>query len=423
MDRDPLSQKARRLGPPPISWMMQFTLEHPDSISLAAGFVDQETLPTRAVLACCRSILKDEEQGRAALQYGTTIGHRSLRESILGLLADETGIAAETHNLTPDNVVVTTGSQPVLYLVTEALVDPGDVVIIADPSYFVYMGILDGVGADVRGVPIESDGMSIDGLRRLIRQLREEGKLERLKLIYVVSYFQNPSGVTMSEKKRRALVDLVRELRSEAPVHILEDGAYRELRYAGRDVCPVKAFDSENDLVVYAGTFCKPFSAGLKTGYGVLPERLLESVLYQKGNLNFGSSNFTQYVIDEAIRSGRYQRHRNVVRKGYKAKLKAMLDALEEFMPDSARWLTPKGGLYVWAAAPAAIDTGREGDFFKRAVDNGVLYVPGEFCFYPEPGRDKPRNWMRLSFGVATAENVHEGVRRLAETLKACLAG
>ena len=423
MKQTALSKKAQRIGPPPISWMMKIALENPDLISLAAGFVDQETLPTRAVLACCRNILKEEVRGKAALQYGTTIGHPGLRESILNMLAEEEGITAEGNSITADNVVVTTGSQAILYLCTEALVDPGDVVIISDPSYFVYMGILQGVGADVRGVQIEDDGISVDGVRRVVEQLREEGKLDRLKLIYVVSYFQNPSGVTMSEKKRKALFDVVKGLRDEAPVYILEDGAYRELRYYGNKVAPIKLLDTENDEVIYAGTFCKPFSAGLKTGYGILPDRLLDAVLYQKGNLNFGSSNFTQCIIDEAIRTGKYRRHVNVVRRGYKVKLKAMLDALDEFMPDRVRWLTPKGGLYVWAATPTSIDTGAEGEFFKKAVDKGVLYAPGEFCFYPEPGREKPRNWMRLSFGVATPENVREGIRRLAEAVKETLAG
>ena len=422
MKHNALSKKAQRTETPAISRMLNIALENPDLISLAAGFVDQETLPTRAVLACCRAVLKEEARGKAALQYGTTIGHPGLRESILALLAEEEGFTTEGNNVTPDNVVVTTGSQAVLYLTTECLVDPGDVVIVSDPSYFVYMGILQGVDADVRGVQIEDDGMSIAGLRRVIEQLRSEGKLNRLKLIYVVSYFQNPSGVTMSEKKRKELFELVKETRAEAPVHILEDGAYREQRYYGKKVPPIKLFDTKNDTVIYAGTFSKSFSAGLKTGYGILPDELLDPVLYQKGNLNFGSSNFTQCIIDEAIRTGKYKRHVNAVRKGYKAKLNVMLEALEEFMPEQVRWLTPKGGLYVWAATPAAIDTGHEGDFFNKAVDKGMLYIPGEFCFCPEPDRDKPKNWMRLSFGVETPENVREGIRRLAEAVKETLA-
>lgn len=423
MDKPFLSRKAQRTQPPLISWLMKATLENPKLISLAVGFVDQDTLPTRAALACCRSILNDEPRGKAALQYGTTIGLPSLRESILQLLAAEEGLTAERNRITPGHVVVATGSQSILYLVTEVLIDEGDVVILSDPSYFVYMGILQGVGADVRGVPIEADGMSITALRRLIDGLRGEGKLNRLKLIYEATYFQNPSGVTMSEKKRKALFDLVREIRADAPVFIIEDAAYRELRYSGKAEPPIKLFDTANDSVVYTGTFCKPFSAGLKTGYGILPDSLLAPVLNEKGNLDFGSSNFTQCLIDEAIRSGRYARHVRLVRRGYKRKLQIILDALKEHMPEQVRWLTPKGGLYIWAAVPESIDTGPSGDFFKRAVQKGILYVPGEFCFYPEPGRTKPRNWMRLSFGVESPDNVREGIRRLAETVKETIAG
>ena len=416
MPRNPLSAKAQRTGPPPISWLMSRALEAPDLISLAVGFVDQETLPTRAVLACCRTILRDEPRGRAALQYGTTIGLPAFRESILRLLAED-GLTPEDHGVTPDHVVVTTGSQSLLYLVTDVLVDPGDVVIIGDPSYFVYMGILEGVGADVRGVTVDEDGMSIADLRRVIRQLRKQGKLDRLKLLYVVSYFQNPSGATLSAKKRRELFGLVQGLRDEAPVYVLEDGAYRELRYVGRRIPPIKALDTRNEIVAYAGTFCKSFSAGLKTGYGVLPDALLGPVLHQKGNLDFGSPHFNQCVIDEAIRSGKYSRHVRAVRRGYKAKLRVMLDALEEFMPDGVTWVIPKGGLYIWAAMPESVDTGMDGELFQRAVDKGVLYVPGEFCYYPEPGRAKPRNRMRLSFGVDTPDNLREGIRRLAEAV------
>jgi 2-aminoadipate transaminase len=421
MAGNPLSQKAQRVGPPPISWLMKARLENPDLISLAVGFVDQDTLPTKAALACCRAVLTDEPRGKAALQYGTTAGLPALRGSILDMLAGEERWDPAAHGVTPDHVVVTTGSQSLLYLVTEVLVDPGDVVILGDPSYFVYMGILEGVGADVRGVAVEEDGLSIADLGRVLDDLRREGKLDRLKLIYVVSYFQNPSGVTLSAKKRRALIDLVRDLRREAPVFLLEDGAYRELRYARPKVPPVKTLDPENKLVIYAGTFCKPFSAGLKTGYGILPAPLLGPVLNEKGNLDFGSANFNQCLIDEAIRSGRYARHVRNVRRGYRAKLAGALAALRDHMPEGVSWREPKGGLYIWMTFPEGVDTGHRADLYERAVNGGVLYVPGEFCFYPEPGREKPRNCLRLSYSVEPPETVRQGIRRLAAAAREML--
>ncbi len=421
MKQNPLSEKARRTGPPPISWLMSARLDNPDLISLAVGFVDQDTLPCDDTLACCRTILEDTPRGRAALQYGSTSGLPALRESILDRLTVEAGLAPDRQGLTPDHVVVTTGSQSLLYLITEVLVDPGDVVLIGDPSYFVYMGILGSVGAEVRGVPVDENGMRIDALEDAIGWLRDEGKLGRLKLIYVVSYFQNPSGLSLSPERRRELVRLVRDIRAESPVFVLEDGAYRELRYAGPADPPVKAYDSENDLVAYAGTFCKSFSAGLKTGYGLLPDRLIEPVLNEKGNLNFGSPNFNQCILDEAIRSGLYARHVETVRAGYESKLRLACDALGEHMPEEADWIEPQGGLYIWMTLPSSIDTGPAGELFRRATDHGVLYVPGEFCFYPEPGREKPKNCLRLSFGVESPDTVREGIRRLgravAETL------
>ncbi len=422
MKFNPLSEKARRTEPPPISWLMSARLANPDLISLAAGFVDQDSLPTVDAFALCRTILEDIPRGQAALQYGTTIGLPTLRESILDRLTGEAGLAPDRQGLTPGHVVVTTGSQSLLYLVTGVLVDPGDVVIIGDPSYFVYMGILASVGADVRGVPVDENGMRIDALEGVIDQLREEGKLDRLKLIYVVSYFQNPSGLSLSLERRQALVRLAREVRDESPVFVLEDGAYRELNYSGPAISPIKAFDRDNDLVAYAGTFCKSFSAGLKTGYGLLPDLLLEPVLNEKGNLDFGSPNFNQCILDEAIRSGLYDRHVEKVRQSYQSKLGLACDALDEHMPDGVQWVEPQGGLYIWLMLPPAVNTGAKGELFRRATDHGVLYVPGEYCFYPEPDREKPKNCIRLSYGSESPDNVREGIRRLGQAITETLS-
>lgn len=419
-----LSAKARRTGEQPISRLMYEAVTRPEVISLAAGLVDHESLPTDAVRECIETVLAADASGRAALQYGTTPGLAELREAMLAHLEGLDGLTRDDWRVTPDHVVVTTGSQQGLYLVTDALVDPGDIVITSAPSYFVYTHALASFGADVRTVPMDAGGMCVDALETLLAMLAATGELDRLKLIYCVSYFQNPTGISLAADRRARLVEMVQRYSRSHRIALVEDAAYRELRYDGADAPSLKSFDRDNDFVVLAATFSKPFSPGLKTGVLVLPDGLVAPVLWQKGNHDFGSQNFVQHVLLEALRSGAYERHVAQLRETYAAKRDVMLAALEAHLGElpQVSWVRPGGGLYVWLTLPRGQDAGPDSALWQRCLDEGVMYVPGVYCYSPGEDGAAPTNEIRLSFGVASTEQITEGIRRLGVALGA-LAG
>jgi 2-aminoadipate transaminase len=411
----PLSAKARRTGDQPISYFMQQAIENPDLISLAAGLVDEESLPAAAVREALDGLLADPADARAALQYGTTPGLASLRRQVLDRYLAAEGVAAGEVNLSADDVVITTGSQQLLYLVGELLLDPGDVVLTEAPSYFVHHGLLTSHGARIVPVAMDDDGLDVDALEGRLQALERQGELGRVKLIYVCDYYQNPSGRTLGLERRRRLVEVTRRYGRQHRILVLEDAAYRELRFEGDDLPGVKRFDPTNDLVIYTSTFSKPCAPGLKTGFGILPRGLTAPLLRLKGNHDFGSNNLTQHVIDRLLASGAYDRHLTDLRAAYLRKRDAMLRALEREFGDvpGATWTRPTGGLYVWLSLPRHLDTGPNGRLLEEALREGVLYVPGEFCHAEGEGAPLPTWEARLCYGVATAEEIDEAIRRL----------
>lgn len=412
------STRSKRTPESPISYYMELALSNPSLISLAAGFVDTNSLPVAPVAKAIERLLADPRTGRAALQYGTTQGHQPLREKIVRHVCALDGIPPDAAALTDKEVVITTGSQQLLYLLSEILLDEGDIVITEAPSYFVYHSVLAGSNVRVLTVPMDDDGMNTAELGRLLERLEREGQLPRVKLIYVVDYFQNPSGRTMSLARRKELVALVRRYQQKQRILILEDAAYRELRFDGDDIPSIKSLDPRNELVIYAGTFSKPCAPGLKTGYALMPSALIEPLLRLKGNHDFGSNNLSQYVIDSLLASGEYAKHVEFLKKVYRKKRDVFLEALErEFrnLPGTT-WTTPGGGLFVWLSLPKDIATGPGGVLISNAINEGVLYIPGEFGHVNESG-PRPTHEMRLSYGDATLEQIDEGIKRLRKAV------
>jgi 2-aminoadipate transaminase len=380
--------------------------------------VDPLTLPVEPTARIAHAILSDPARGRAALQYDTTLGLAGLRRAVLGHLEHLEGKPAAAMGLSADDVLITTGSQQALYLVGDALVDPGDVVIAANPSYFVYTGTLASLGATVETVPTDEHGMDVDAVGRLLEHLEADGRLARVKFVYCTSYFDNPTGLTLSAERRPRLLDVVRRFSDRAGhrILILEDAAYRELRYDGPALPSIKSFDADNRFTVLTHTFSKPFAPGIKTGYTAMPADLIHAVLQQKGNHDFGSSSLAQHVALEAMRSGAYLAHGGLLRNAYRAKRDAMLAALDRHMPQAPglHWTRPSGGLYVWLTLPESIDASRNGPMFGACVDHGVIYVPGDYCFQPDAAGRVPTNHLRLSFGQVAPDQIEPGIERLA---------
>jgi 2-aminoadipate transaminase len=416
----PLSGKSLRTTDSPITYFIQKALENPSLISLAAGLVDEASLPAAEVGSAVAEIMADPATARAALQYGSTQGLPALREKVLAHVCLADGVSPADVSLTPAEVVITTGSQQLLYLLGEVLFDPGDIVITEAPSYFVYHSLLQSKGARVLTVPMDDRGMDTDALESLLARLDRGGELDRVKLIYTVDYFQNPTGLTLAESRRPRLVELARRFSRRHRLVILEDAAYRELRYSGDDLPSVKRFDAGNEFVVYTGTFSKPLSPGLKTGYALMPRDLVEPLLHLKSSHDFGSTNLAQYVVDRLLETGAYARHVGRLRGVYREKRDLMLRVLEREFGDfpGARWTVPAGGLYVWLTL-GGIDTGPGGPLVPAALEAGVLYVPGEFGHVPDEAGRVPRDEIRLCFGIATADEITEGMRRLREACRA----
>ncbi len=418
------SAKAARTATQPINFLVELALHDKDGklISLAAGLVDEQTLPADEVRRLTGELLADEVLGRKALQYGTTAGLAELRETILDYVCNLDGVTSGELSLTPDNVIVASGSQQLLYIITDILVDPGDIVITEWPSYFVYTGALVSLGASVRAVEMDDEGMSTDTLKSTLEDLKRSGDLERVKIVYLCDYYQNPTGITLSQRRREELLAIVRSYSTGHRICILEDAAYRELSCEGPAPRSIKSYEHDNAQVVLAQTFSKPFSPGLKTGYAILPDEMVEPVLNQKGGHDFGSSNFAQHILLRAMRSGVYAEHVEILKRRYKAKRDATLKALEEnlgdFEPERTSWTLPGGGLYVYLTLPERFDTGPEEDLFNAAMDEGVLYVPGEYCYGPDPRRKPERNHIRLTFGTVDEQAIGEGVARLARAVR-----
>lgn len=413
------SQRVERSGAPLISYLMEQAVANPDLISLAAGLVDTESLPDDEVLAAANRILSDPKRGKSALQYGTTSGDATLRQLLaerLDRMDQEAGKPGTP--IDPDQVVIGTGSQQLLYLVSEVLLDPGDIVLLGVPAYFVYMGALESFGVNLIGVESDENGVIPEAIDEELAKLERSGELDRVKLIYEPSYFNNPTGWTLSAERRPQLVEIAQRWSKRRRILILEDAAYRELRYSGRDIPSLRAFDETGDTVLYAGTFSKPFSPGLKSGYLVAPHDLIEPLIHQKGHHDFGSSNLIQQILAECMRTGGYDRQLTRIRSLYQSKLKLTLDLLHDGLePVSPQviWTQPEGGLYVWLELPKGIATDRDSRFFKRCLEAGVLYVPGEFC-YPRSSHGSNHS-LRLSFGVPTPEKIREGIRRLCSVV------
>ena len=416
------SAKAKRTQEQPISYLIAVAKANPQLISFAAGLVDPRTLPVQETLAITQRIFGDDARARDALQYGTTIGDRPLREKIIRRLEKLEGKSAASMSITPDSVVLTTGSQQVLYMLADVLLDPGDIVIIEAPSYFVYAGALASFGARILAVPMDRDGMVVEEFDKLLHRLAASGDLPRVKAVYCQSYFQNPTGLTLSRERRSRLLEIVAAHSAQHRILIIEDAAYRELRYDGDDLPSVKSFDADNAFVASCYTFDKPFAAGLKVGYAILPPDVMQQVVEQKGNHDFGSAHVCQQIVDEAMRDGSYDLHLAVIQAGYAAKRDAMLRALETHLPpgtgEGLQWTVPGGGLYVWLSLPRAIDTSRGGGMFDDCLRRGVLYVPGEYCFHPDDTGHVPQNHMRLCYAVTPIEQIEPGIARLAGAVR-----
>jgi 2-aminoadipate transaminase len=421
MGKSGFSKLAARTGEPAVTWLMGTALARPELISLAAGFTDSATLPVNETLALMDELLGAGGPGRRALQYGTTAGDPELRRLTAAHVAGmDGGEAGPDGPYDPERLCITSGSQQLLYMLSECLCDPGDIVLVEDPTYFVYLGITQSHGLRCRGIRLETDGIDLVALDRVLGELRARGELDRVKLLYLVTYHQNPTGVSTAGEKKAEVLRILGHYERAAghPIYLLEDAAYRELRFRGADIRSALTVAGARERVIYSGTYSKPFATGVRVGFGILPRRLRGVVMRVKSNHDFGTSNLLQQLVRSALASGVYGRHLEVLRARYAAKAGVMCRALRAHFPGEVEWREPTGGLYVWARLPRRIRTGVGSKLFKSALRHDVLYVPGDLCYAEDPTRRRPDHEMRISFGGEPASKLPEGVARLGKTLK-----
>jgi 2-aminoadipate transaminase len=367
----------------------------PEVISLAGGLPDTSTFDP-ALFARLMAQIPTAQ----ALQYGPSEGLVGVREAICSVMA------AEEMLVDPDEVIVTTGGQQAIDLVSKALIDPGDVVIAEAPTYPGAVPTFCAYEAEVIQIEMDADGMRIDVLEQTLARL--DGERRRPKFIYTIPTFQNPAGVTMSLERRRRLVALARE----RELIVLEDNPYGMLRYEGDPLPTLRSLEvpagstDDNDFVIYTGTMSKILSPGVRVGWLVAPRPLLAKLILGKQSADLCSSTLAQHFVAAYFASGDWRAYVASLREIYHRRRDAILDALAEHLPPAASWTHPQGGLFIWVTLPDYINTT---DLLALALAENVAFVPGEAAFADGRGRSS----MRLNFSSSTEDEIREGVRRI----------
>jgi 2-aminoadipate transaminase len=370
--------------------------ERPDVISLAGGWPDTSTFPPDSYAALMSTVAS--QSCARALQYGPTEGLGLVKRCIAEVMLAE-GIEVDT-----DEVLVTTGGQQVIDLVCKTLLDPGDVVVCEAPTYPGAVPTFCAYQADVVQVTMDRDGMQTDELETTLDELERAGR--RPKFIYTVPTFHNPAGVTLSLERRRELVRIA----SERELLVLEDNPYGLLRYEGTPLPTLRALDG-GAFVVYASTFSKILSPGVRLGWAVAPGPVLEKMNIGKQAADLCSSSITQYFVSAYFDSRPWEDYVRSLIEIYRRRRDVMLDALAEHFPREAEWTHPQGGLFIWATLPDYINTT---DLLARALDEHVAFVPGRAAFLDGRGGSA----MRLNFSGVGEELIREGIRRLGEVVR-----
>ncbi|CAB4889516.1 MAG: aminotransferase class I/II-fold pyridoxal phosphate-dependent enzyme [Actinobacteria bacterium] len=366
----------------------------PEVVSLAGGMPYVRALPEDLVRSALESVMTNE--GPSALQYGSGQGVPRLREQILDVMALE-GISASM-----DNVVVTTGSQQALDLVTKLFIDPGDVILAEAPSYVGAIGVFRSYEAHVVHVLTDHDGLVPEALREAIAQLRQEKK--RIKFLYTIPNFHNPAGVTLSAERRPEILAICQE----NDILILEDNPYGLLSFDQPVPPALRSLDE--DGVIYLGSFSKTLAPGFRVGWALAPHAIREKLVLAAEAAILCPSSFSQMVISEYLAQADWRGQIDEFRGVYRERRDAMLGALDEHLPDLA-WNIPQGGFYIWVDLPEQLDSKA---MLPRAVTELVAYTPGTAFFADGGGRHN----LRLSFSYPTPENIRVGIRRLATVIQ-----
>ncbi|MBK0420588.1 PLP-dependent aminotransferase family protein [Leucobacter sp. CSA2] len=363
-------------------------------ISLAGGNPDLSGLPLEQLGATAARLI--EEQGLEVLQYGAGSGIDPLREQLAAIMR-RAGIEADPHD-----ILITAGSQLGLELVTSLFCNPGDVILAESPTYVGAIGTFQGLEAEVRHIECDDDGLVPESLERAIAEARAEGRT--VKLLYTIPNFTNPSGRTLTAERRASVAEICRA----AGITVVEDDPYGLVRFDGE---PVPAIRANNPEVIYLGSLSKIFSPGIRIGWVLAPKHVRDRLQLLCEATIIHASILSQHLALEYLR-GDWERDLAASVDRYRERAHAMLEALPDAMPAGTTWTTPEGGFFVWIELPEGYSADAA---FERAVDEGVIFVPGSgFLAHG----NAPRS-LRLSFSGETPERIREGVARLGRAIAA----
>ncbi|MGD2200247.1 MAG: PLP-dependent aminotransferase family protein [Candidatus Bathyarchaeota archaeon] len=365
-------------------------------ISLTGGMYDPPSLPHGEV----KKVLSDAsvEDWRDMLQYGGTAGAIGLRKELSEFMAAH-GITADPNG----EIIITTGSQQALDLVSRVFLDPGDVIVVGAPTYLSALGAFRQFNPEFRSVAIDGDGMDIDALEAELREVESEGKWA--KFVYLVPSFQNPTSTMLTMERRERIV----ELAEEYDFLIFEDNPYGYISFEGDMPTPIRGLD-ETGRVMYTSTFSKIVSPGMRIGWLVAPKPFITKMSEAKSNSSICNDGITQYIAQKLFENGDVARQIPKVTEVYRRKRDLMLETMETSFPGEAEWNNPKGGLFLWVKMPEHVNTT---EILMESVENGVAYIPGS-NFFDEP----VHNYIRLNYSYPSEPDIVEGISTLGKLLK-----
>lgn len=366
----------------------------PEIISFAGGLPAVESFPLEAIEAASDKVLK--KHTTAALQYSSTDGFLPLREHIVKRM-EKVGVKC-----TPDDILVTSGSQQGLEFTAKLFINPGDKIVCESPTYLGALNAFKGYQPEIIECPTDKDGMIIEELDKILAQ-------GGVKFIYAIADFQNPTGNTWSMERRKGLV----EMANKHDVVILEDNPYGELRYEGTLMPSIKSLDTQ-DRVIFLGTFSKILCPGFRLGWIMAGPEILEKFNFIKQGSDLQSCTTTQMQAAQFLDDNDLDEHIQKIIDLYRKRRDVMIDALEKYLPKEVSYTHPEGGLFLWLTFPKGVDSK---ELAKVAIEKKVAFVPGG-AFFPAPGND---NFARLNYSSSDEEKIVEGVKRLSEAIKAFL--
>lgn len=368
----------------------------PKIISFAGGLPAPELFPVEGMKEATDKVYA--EHGQQALQYGAAKGVTELRELILKRVKEKENVDAKL-----ENVMVTTGSEQAIDLVGKAFVNPGDTVLVEEPTYLCALDVFRSYGANFVSVPMDDDGMKMDGLEEALKAHPETA------LVYTVPNFQNPTGRTMPAERRKKFA----ELAAKYDVPVLEDNPYGDIRFAGEHVPSVKSFDHAGK-VFYMSTFSKILAPGFRLGWLVADPKVIEKLTVLKQSADLHTDNLVQYVVTEFFKENDVDAHVKEISDLYGKRKQLMIDGIKKYFPKDVKYTDPEGGMFLWVEVPGVTDTV---ELFKQCLEHNVAFVPGDpfFAGKPQPGT------FRLNYSNMQEDQIEVGLKRLGEALSQVL--